>query len=206
MGLLSQSVSITRYRVQGQLEEPVLDTIALALKRHAVLDIDNDAAEKSCGWTSFENPFAPDFEGSNHLFGSYLVFSLRVDKKSIPSKILKKHFTIEETKRLAASGRRFFSRNEKKLVKEEVLHRLSLRIPATPHIYDLIWNYEGGKLWFFSNLKAANEELETLFSESFNLSLIRMFPYTAAEIDADLSDSDRDRLNQISPVSLTGQT
>jgi hypothetical protein len=85
MGLLSQSVSITRYRVQGQLEEPVLDTIALALNRHAVLDIDNDAAEKSCGWTSFENPFAPDFEGSNHLFGSYLVFSLRVDKKKYSS-------------------------------------------------------------------------------------------------------------------------
>ena len=117
MGLLSQSVSITRYRVQGQLEEPVLDTIARALKRHAVLDIDNDAAEKSCGWTSFENPFAPEFEGSNHLFGSYMVFSLRIDKKSIPSKILKKHFSIEETKRLTASGRQFFSRNEKKLLK-----------------------------------------------------------------------------------------
>ncbi|MGA9535518.1 MAG: recombination-associated protein RdgC [Desulfobacterales bacterium] len=206
MGLLSQSVSITRYRVQGQLEEPVLDTISRALKRHAVLDIDNDAAEKSCGWTSFENPFAPEFEGSNHLFGSYMVFSLRVDKKSIPTKILKKHFSIEETKRLVASGRQFFSRNEKKLLKEEVLHRMSLRIPATPHIYDLIWNYEGGKLWFFSNLKSANEELETLFAESFKLSLIRMFPYTAAEMDADLSDSERDRLNQISPINMTGQT
>jgi hypothetical protein len=206
MGLLSQSVSITRYRVQGQLEEPVLDTISRALKRHAVLDIDNDAAEKSCGWTSFENPFSPEFEGSNHLFGSYMVFSLRVDKKSIPTKILKKHFSIEETKRLVASGRQFFSRNEKKLLKEEVLHRMSLRIPATPHIYDLIWNYEGGKLWFFSNLKSANEELETLFAESFKLSLIRMFPYTAAEMDADLSDSERDRLNQISPINMTGQT
>jgi recombination associated protein RdgC len=205
MGLLSQSVSITRYRVQGQLEEPVLDTIARALKRHAVLDIDNDAAEKSCGWTSFENPFSLEFEESNHLFGSYMVFSLRVDKKSIPTKILKKHFSIEEKKRLAASGRQFFSRNEKKLLKEEVLHRMSLRIPATPHIYDLIWNYEGGKLWFFSNLKSANEELETLFAESFKLSLIRMFPYTAAEMDADLTDSERDRLNQISPGSVMGQ-
>jgi hypothetical protein len=135
-----------------------------------------------------------------------MVFSLRVDKKSIPTKILKKHFSIEETKRLVASGRQFFSRNEKKLLKEEVLHRMSLRIPATPHIYDLIWNYEGGKLWFFSNLKSANEELETLFAESFKLSLIRMFPYTAAEMDADLSDSERDRLNQISPINMTGQT
>jgi len=61
-------------------------------------------------------------------------------------------------------------------------------------------------LWFFSNLKAANEELETLFSESFKLSLIRMFPYTAAELDADLTDSERDRLNQISPFNATGQT
>jgi len=83
---------------------------------------------------------------------------------------------------------------------------MSLRIPATPHIYDLIWNYEGGKLWFFSNLKSANEELETLFAESFKLSLIRMFPYTAAEMDADLTDSERDCLNQISPVNIMGQT
>ena len=85
------------------------------------------------------------------------------------------------------------------------MHRLCLSIPATPLIYDLIWNYVGGKLWFFSNLKAANEELETLFAESFKLSLIRMFPYTAAEMDADLSDSERDRLNQISPVNITGK-
>jgi len=206
MGLLSQSVSITRYRVQGQLDEPVLETIVRALKRHAVLDIDNDAEEKSCGWTSFENPFSPEFDGSNHLFGSYVVFSLRIDKKNIPAKVLKKHYSLEETKRLASNGRQFFTRNEKKQVKEEVLHRLSLRIPATPHVYDLIWNYESGTLWFFSNLKAANEELETLFSESFKLSLIRMFPYTAAELDADLTDSERDRLNQISPFNATGQT
>jgi recombination associated protein RdgC len=206
MGLLSQSVSITRYRVQGQLEEPVLDTIAAILKRHSVMDIDNDAAEKSCGWTSFENPFISDVEGSNHFFGPYLVFSLRVDKKNIPSNILKKHTVIEEKKRLTETGRRFFSRNEKKLLKEAVLHSLSLRILATPFIYDLIWNYEEGKLWFFSNLKAANEELETLFSESFKLSLIRLFPYAAAEHDASLSDSERDRLNRISPVNFTGQT
>ncbi|MFZ0728439.1 MAG: exonuclease [Desulfobacterales bacterium] len=206
MGVLSPSVSITRYRVAGKLPEPVLETVIDALRRHAILDIDNEAAEKSCGWTSFENPFTPDFEGSTHLFGAYLVFSLRIDKKNIPSKILKKQYVIEEKKRLDASGRQFFSRAEKKLIKEELLHHLSLRIPATPHIYDLIWNYEEEKLWFFSNLKAANEELEALFSESFKLSLIRMFPYTAAELDAGLSDAERDRLNRLSPISMTART
>jgi hypothetical protein len=77
-----------------------------------------------------------------------------------------------------------------------------VRIPATPNIYDLVWNYEDSVVWFFSNLKAANEELETLFAKSFNLSLIRLFPYTAAELSSDLSDSQRDKLQKISPTQF----
>jgi len=200
MGLGSSIVSITRYKVQGHLKEPVLDTIANGLKDNAASEIDNAALDKSIGWTSFETPFSPGFEGSSHLFGTHLVFSLRIDKKNIPPKIVKKHYTIEIDKRLAKSGRNFISSSEKKMIKEQVLHSLYLRIPATPNIYDLIWNYEEGKLWFFTNLKAANEELEGLFSQSFNLSLIRMFPYTSAEFIADLSDSERDVLNRLSPT------
>jgi DNA recombination-dependent growth factor C len=202
MGLLSPNVSITRYRVQGRLDDPVLENIKKALKKFAISDIDNDAVEKSIGWTSFEQPYKPEFEGSSYLFGTHLVFSLRIDKKSIPSKILKKHYAIEETKRLTESGRQFISRNEKKLVKEQILHFLSLRIPATPNIYDLVWDYEKGKLWFFTNLKAANEELETLFTETFKLSLIRFFPYTAAELEAGLSNAERDRLKRLSAVTF----
>ena len=73
------------------------------------------------------------------------------------------------------------------------------RIPATPNIYDIIWNYEEGVLWFFSNLKSANEELETLFTRSFKLSLIRMFPYTAG-LNAGLSGPDKDCLDQLKPT------
>ena len=85
---------------------------------------------------------------------------------------------------------------------DNVINKLSLRIPATPNIYDIVWNYEGLSLWFFSNLKAANEELETLFSKTFDLVLIRLFPYTAAELSANLTDSQRDELQKISPTSL----
>jgi outer membrane protein OmpU len=44
---------------------------------------------------------------------------------------------------------------------------LSLRIPATPNFYDVLWKYEEAELWFFTNQKSANEELETQFSQSF---------------------------------------
>ncbi len=101
-------------------------------------------------------------------------------------------------KKLAESGREHLSRNEKKDIKEHVTNVLILRIPATPNIYDIIWNYEESSLWFFSNQKAANEELETLFSKSFRLSLVRLFPYTMAEIAAGLTDKESDFLSTIS--------
>jgi hypothetical protein len=185
MSLLSTSVSITRYAVHGKLDAPI---------------IDNQITDKAVGWTTFDQPFQPNFDGSSFVFGNFFVFALRIDKKNIPAKVLKKHYTIEAAKRMTESGRDFLSKTEKKLVKEHVISGLSLRIPATPNIYDLVWNYEDATVWFFSNLKAANEELETLFAISFNLSLIRLFPYTAAELSAGLSDAQRDELQKIAPT------
>jgi len=200
MSILSGTVSITRYKVHGKIKAPIIDNIADGLKSNTILEIDNQISDKAIGWTTFDKPFQPDFEGSSFVYGNYFIFALRIDKKNIAAKVLKKHCTIEAAKRLADSGRDFLSKNEKNLVKEHVISKLIVRIPATPNIYDLVWNYEDSMVWFFTNLKAANEELETLFSKSFNLSLIRLFPYTSAELSSDLSDSQLDELHKISPT------
>ena len=63
MGLLSSTVSITRYKVEGKLEEPVMEKVAEGLRKNILLEIDNDPSEKAVGWTSFEKPFHPEFEG-----------------------------------------------------------------------------------------------------------------------------------------------
>ena len=198
MGILSASVSVTRYQVQGKIKAPVTENITNGLKDNTIAEIDNQISDKAVGWTSFDKPFQPDFEGSSFVYGSYFVFSLRIDKKNITPKVLKKQYTIEAAKRMAESGRDYLSKAEKKLVKDHVISGLCLRIPATPNVYDLVWNHEDSSVWFFTNLKAANEELETLFSKSFGLSLIRMFPYTAAELSSGLSNTQRDELQKIS--------
>ena len=198
MGILSASVSVTRYQVQGKVKAPITENITNGLKENAIAEIDNQISDKAVGWTSFDKPFQPNFEGSSFVYGSYFVFSLRIDKKSITPKVLKKQYTIEAAKRMAESGRDYLSKAEKKLVKDHVISGLCLRIPATPNVYDLVWNHEDSSVWFFTNLKAANEELETLFTKSFGLSLIRMFPYTAAELSSGLSDTQRDELQKIS--------
>jgi len=204
MGLLSSTVSITRYKVEGLLEEPVLENITNNLKKNTISEfIDEEEDEKIIGWTSFENPYQPDFEGSSVSIGTYLVFSLRIDKKTIPAKVIKQHYTLEVAKKLAETGRDNLSKNEKQAVKDNVIFVLSQRIPAIPNIYELVWNYEDAELWFLSTQKSANEELENLFSKSFKLNLIRMFPYTIADLTAGLSEPDREILSNLSPAEFT---
>ena len=204
MGLLSASNSITRYLVNGHLKKPVLQTVATGLNKNVISEIDDHASDKSVGWTSFEKPYQPDFRGSTYVFGSYLVFALRIDKKSIPSRVVKKHFMMESARRLADSGKQYLSRNEKQTIKDHVVDQLNLKVPATPNVYEVIWHYEDSVLWFFSNLKAPNEELETLFLRSFDLSLVRVIPYTAAHLDPDLTDTEKDLLLKLSPTKFSG--
>jgi len=202
MSILSSSVSITRYKVLGKIKAPIIENIAEGLINHTIGEIDNQISDKAVGWTSFDKPFQPNFAGSSFVYGSYFIFALRIDKKNITPKVLKKHFTLEAAKRMAENGREYLSKTEKKLVKDHVINGLSLRIPATPNVYDLVWNHEDALICFFSNLKAANEELETLFAKSFNLSLIRLFPYTAAEMNSGLSDTQRDVLQKLTPTQF----
>jgi len=164
MGLLSSSVSISRYRVEGKIEKPVTEAVAKGLRKYAIADIDEDTSEKSVGWTSFENPFSPNFETSSFLFGNLFIFSLRVDRKSIPAKLLKKYVTLETFKRLDKSKRRFLSKDEKKAIKDKVITDLAIRIPSTPNVYDLIWDYEKSNIYFFSSLRALNSYLYAILN------------------------------------------
>ena len=197
MGLLSSNVSITRYQVLGQLADPLMDTLTRLLIQNAIVEIDDEDMDQSAGWTSFNDPFTPDFTGSTFVMGSQFIFSFRMDKKAIPSKVVNKKYRQEMTKRLKESGKEFLSRNEKKQIKEDVIRELSLRIPATPNVYDVLWNYEKNSLWFFSTQKTANEAFEIFFTKSFKLNLVRRFPYTAAL--ESLTNIEEDKLNKLTP-------
>jgi hypothetical protein len=204
MSALSSSVSMTRYQVDGKLETPILETVAAGLNKHAIVEIDDPSLEKVVGWTSFEKPYHPDFGGSSFVYGKFLVFSLRIDRKTIAPKLIKKHMVLESERRLSESGRPYLSRSEKEHIRDQVMDRLFATVPATPHIYDIVWNYEDAALWFFSNLKAANEVLETLFLQSFDVTLIRMIPYTAAFYASDLTDNQKDTLLELTQTPFTG--
>jgi hypothetical protein len=200
MGILSSTVSITPYRVEGKLDQPIMETVAKGLNKNVIEDIDKDSADRAVGWACFNEPFSVDFDQHPFLIGTHFVFSMRIDKKTIPAKVIAKYHAFEMKKRMKNSGRDFLSKSEKKEIKDQVIHMLSMRIPPTPNIYDLVWNYESEELWFLSNLKTANEELETLFTRSFKLKLIRLFPYTMAVLTSPLDPVEKDAVNQFKPT------
>jgi recombination associated protein RdgC len=81
MGLLSATTSLTRYRVDGKLEDPIMDTIAAGLKKNTIADIDNNPSDQAVGWVNFQDPFRTDVESSRFMMGTAIVFALRIDKK-----------------------------------------------------------------------------------------------------------------------------
>ncbi len=198
MGLLSATTSLTRYRVEGELDEPLIESVYQGLKQHSITDIDENPSDQAVGWTAFQNPYQNGFNGADVLFGTDFVFALRIDKKSIPAKMVQKHIALESENRLKELGREFLSPNEKRAIKDYVLNKLHLKMPSTPSVYDVVWQYEKHNLWFFSNLKGANEELETLFIKSFGLSLTRCIPYTMAALDHKMTSEQLDALSRLS--------
>lgn len=199
MGLLSSSVSINRYHVEEKTKDSILDIVREGLIKYSFKEIDEESSDKIAGWTSFNNHFNPDFDDSSFIIDDVFVFSLRIDKKTLSPKIIRKFYHMEMAKQLEKSKRGYLTANEKKQLKEHVLNVLYLRIPATPNIYDVVWSFEKSILWFFSNNKSANEDLEILFQQSFKHRLIKIFPFFKANLLLGLQDAQRDALSGLSP-------
>lgn len=203
MGLISSTHAVSRYHIDGKIEGSVTQEILDGLIKYSIPKIENEYDEISAGWTPVESPYNPDFEKYSYQFGTYYLFSLRVDKKSIPAKVIQKHMAIEIEKKKEKSGRDVISKNEKTEIKEHVIDILMHKIPSVPSIYDVLWNYEDNIVYLYTTQKAANELFETLFLKSFGLKAIRLFPYTIIQTRSDFSDDKKEQTQSLVPVSYS---
>jgi len=203
MGLISSTHSISRYHIEGKIEGSAAEEVRNGLIAYSIPKIESDFDAISAGWTPFESPYNPDFDKFSINFGIYFLFSLRVDKKSIPTRLIQKYMAIEFEKKMEKSGRQFISKNEKTEIKEMVIDLLMHKIPAVPSVYEVLWNYEEQNLYLFSTQKAANELFETIFFKSFKLKPVRLFPYSLVETKSTFSNSDKDRILSLTPLKYT---
>ncbi|THB81694.1 MAG: exonuclease [Desulfobacteraceae bacterium] len=203
MGLISSTVSVSRYHVEGKFEDSVMESVKNGLVKHTIPAVESEYDEILTGWTSYENPYSPDFETDPFVFGSYFLFSMRIDKKSVPLKLIQKHMAIETRKKLEQSGREFLSKNEKSELKDLVTDNLLRQVPSVPSIYDILWDYESSNLYLFSTQKAANEFFQTLFVKSFDLKPFNLFPYTIIETKSGFSAPEKDDIYNLSLIKYS---
>ncbi len=203
MPLLSTTTAISQYQVHGQFEGNPTEAVREALKKEAIPTIPSECEQLTAGWASYEKPYDPNFVTHPFIYGTYFLFSLRIDKKSIPAKLVQQRMAIEIEKRKKETGRDFLSKSEKSEIRDHVMDVLMSQTPAVPNTHDVLWDYEGGRLLFFSTQKAANELLETLFLKSFGLKLVPVFPYTSV-MALGLTDAQKDQVFGLSPLNLGG--
>ncbi len=201
MGFISATHSVTRYHIEGDFDGSTMESVRDGLIKNAMPEIESEYDEILAGWTPFESPYKADFETYSFIYGTYFLFSLRIDKKNIPAKLVQKHMALEIEKKKKESGRDFLSKNEKSEIKDFVLDLLMHKIPSIPNTYDILWIYEEKSLYLFSTQKAANELFTTLFLKSFNLKPIRVFPYTMIEKLSRLTDTEKDQFLNLMPLT-----
>jgi len=105
MGLLKGSFTFARFQVDGQLPKAFLNFVNSRIKANSFRDVPKSTEEKRLGWVSITDILDTDFENANYALGDYLIFSLRVDRKLIPPKLMKiklmeeeRHFLLKAAK------------------------------------------------------------------------------------------------------------
>ncbi|HNS55983.1 MAG TPA: hypothetical protein PKO34_02920, partial [Smithellaceae bacterium] len=105
MGLLKGNFSFARFRVEGQLPQAFFNFVNSRITANSFRETNKSTEEKRLGWVSVTDVLDADFVSANYALGDYLIFSLRIDRKIIPPKLMKIKVLEEERQFLAESGK-----------------------------------------------------------------------------------------------------
>lgn len=197
MGMLSNSATFVRFSVEGELPEDFWSFAAERIANHSFKDIDDTYDEYSIGWVSVLNMFDSEFAYASYAAGDYIVLSLRIDERKVSPAVLKK-FCMKEEERLKKERQiPKIGRSLRVEIKENMRLMLSKKAVPIPVVYDLVWNLNDNTLMFFSTSGKAQEALEDLFKQTFDLHVVRQIPYlTASHL---LDEREQERLAEVSP-------
>ncbi len=174
-----------RFTVEGELPDHFWDFVAERVVEHSFTDIDDNMEEYSIGWVSVANMFDSEFGYASYAAGDYVVLSMRIDERKVSPAVLKK-FTMKEEERIKREKQvPKLSRSARLEIKERVRTELVRKSAPVPVIYDLCWNMTNNTLLFFSTSKKAMIQLEDLFRDTFDLSIMLQIPWTTAVHIAD---------------------
>ena len=182
MSLMSSSIPLTIYRADPSF----LNALTFdKLKQFAFRPIDNLPEKKGWGFTNFDDMFDVGWTKSVPEKGQYFTFGFRIDSRTVPPSIIKKHYAemeAEELERIKAGGKKFLSRERKKELRVLCKSRLLSRTEPRPAMYGVAVNIKTGLVYVACVSKTVLELLESYLKTAFSSVPERIFPDTLSTL------------------------
>ena len=141
MGFESGSVSFRFFTLPRSLPEDAVERFA----EHALSGVQQVQAEEVKGWVTGRHLMDRNITSESAIYGGFLRLCLTRAERKIPTALLQAEYTMEELAHLAATGRDYLNRKEKKEIRESIKDRLLPEMPPSltgiPFIHDFNKNY-----------------------------------------------------------------
>jgi hypothetical protein len=168
--------------VAGELPSDFRDRFLQALGQHGFKDIEIASdQEESLGWVNVSDPFDTAFDLNKVLWNDYLLVTLRHDSIRISPSALKLYLKREIAEYLTKTGKERASKAEQEEVRDHLVKQLRKRLLPAIKTYDVVWNIQRQRLWFFTTNKRVNEVFVEVFNDTFGLMLVPKSPYALLE-------------------------
>ncbi len=186
MGILSNTVNIYHFRVEGDMPSTadLFQWTAERLALNGFKPIDQGTAELSVGWVHVDDHRGSDFSAPASFWRDhYLVFTLRRDQRRIPSALLKAYQQVAENEYLTANpGLNRVPKQKKEELRDAVRASLLGKTLPVPSTWDAVWDTRSGLVTFTSLTPAVVDLFETQFKKTFDgLRLVAVHPFARAE-------------------------
>lgn len=173
--LVKGNITSRRYVVLGDLPGDLRRRFVAGVRAHAFVPIDPRSEETtSRGWVSVEDEDDADLQAKKLFFGrkgsEQLRVAIRMDTLTVPADEVRRQLKADVAKVEEIENRKV-SRMERRAMKEAIQLRLRPRAFPKVRTFDVCWELDAARLWFWSQSKACNESLADLFVKSFGLRL-----------------------------------
>ncbi|MCX5908398.1 MAG: recombination-associated protein RdgC [Deltaproteobacteria bacterium] len=177
MGIKKGSVTFSRFEVVTDLPANFADEFDGQIRKGAFRDFFPENEEKIMGWVGLQKICDREFAYANHTVGDYRVFSLRIDKKTVPGSLLRMQASEIERARIEELGIKRLPKSEREAIKDSVRTRLLLQAPAVPSLVDVCWNLSTSVVYVSTLSDKVLQEFQNCFMDTFGLNLILLEPW-----------------------------
>ena len=190
MPFLKRACPITRFRLLEQPTREQLQQAAEHLARHGFRPIDTLPDEMSAGWVSMDDPTDSEWRTSTPDRVAHLVWTLRIDKRSVPAQLLEVRTRLEVKKFLERRREEikekvlipFANKDEKREIRDRVYASLLSQAAPVPSLADVVWVYPGdatqAEIWLCTSSTAVIEKFQHLIKNTFGLGVLPITPFT----------------------------